>query len=140
VIDNLVLLIPMMVWSAFFQNITGTDPVTIEMILEASEAELDALLDQYTLLSGGAFLIQGIYHALLESSPWQATLGKRALGIRVTNENGERIGIVRAFARHFGRLLCQITFMIGYLMILLTARGQGLHDRVAGTLVVRNPR
>ena len=140
VIDNLVLLVPMMIWSAVFQNITGSEVVTLEMLMEASEAELDALLDQYTLLSAGAFLIQGIYHAFLESSPWQATLGKRALGISVTDENGNRIGILRAFARHFGRLLCQITFMIGYLMILLTARGQGLHDRVAGTFVVRNPR
>jgi uncharacterized RDD family membrane protein YckC len=88
----------------------------------------------------GAFIIQGIYHALLESSVWQATLGKRALGIQVTDEQGERVTLRRAAGRHLGRLLCQFTLFFGYLLIMLTARGQGLHDKVAGTLVVRRRR
>src|SRR5687767_7260913 len=40
------------------------------------------------------------YHAILESSSWQATLGKRALGMQVTNLAGNRISIGRAAGRH----------------------------------------
>jgi uncharacterized RDD family membrane protein YckC len=137
-IDDVILIIPMAIWTMVFQDMTGMEPVTLQMVLEASEAELDAMLDQLTLVTAGGFVIRGIYHSLLESSTWQATIGKRAVGIQVTDERGARISLGRAVARHFGRLLCQITFMIGYLMILFTERGQGLHDRVAGTLVVRN--
>lgn len=45
------------------------------------------------------------YFALSESSPWQATLGKRLLGLRVTDVAGNRIGIGRAFLRTAVKLL-----------------------------------
>jgi uncharacterized RDD family membrane protein YckC len=140
IIDDLVLIIPMAIWTKIYQDLTGSDPITLQMLLEASGPELDTMLDQLTLLTGGAFLVRGVYHALLESSPWQATVGKLVLGLRVTDVHGARISLGRAAARHFARLLCQMTFFFGYVMIMLTARNQGLHDKVAGTLVVRHRR
>ena len=83
-------------------------------------------------------LITGpLYYVGFESSRWQATPGKRLLGMAVVRVDGSRLSVGRAAARYFGRLLCSLTLGFGYLFIIWTRRKQGLHDMVAGTLVVR---
>lgn len=80
-----------------------------------------------------------LYFALQESSSGQGTLGKRAMGIRVTDLEGRRIGFGRATARHVAALINYVTLYIGYAMAGWTRRKQGLHDMVASTLVVNRP-
>jgi uncharacterized RDD family membrane protein YckC len=77
-----------------------------------------------------------LYCTLLESSPWQATLGKRAVGLKVETRDGRRIGFGRATARFFAKLLSAFTLLVGYALIVFTARRQALHDVIAGTVVV----
>jgi len=77
-----------------------------------------------------------LYFALMESSSLQATFGKKLMGIKVTNINGQPVGFGQATGRHFSAFITQLTFSIGYLMAAFTARKQALHDMVAGTLVV----
>jgi len=68
-----------------------------------------------------------------------ATPGKRLLGLAVVAEDGsEPIGLSRAAVRVLGYLLSGLTLGIGFLMIAFG--GSGLHDRVAGTRVVRRER
>lgn len=78
-----------------------------------------------------------LYFALSESSSWQATLGKKALGIKVTDENGARISFGRATGRYFGKIVSGLLLAAGFIMIAFTDRKQGLHDMMAGCLVVR---
>jgi uncharacterized RDD family membrane protein YckC len=78
-----------------------------------------------------------LYYALLESSAWQATLGKKALGLEVTDLAGIRIGFGRATGRYFARWLSVMTIGIGYIMAGFTEKKQALHDILAGTLVIR---
>jgi uncharacterized RDD family membrane protein YckC len=78
-----------------------------------------------------------VYAALMESSSIQATLGKMALGIKVTDEFGNRISFGRASGRHFSKWISAMTLMIGYIMAGFTERKQALHDIIAGTLVVK---
>jgi len=75
------------------------------------------------------------YCSLLESSSWQATVGKHLLGLRVTSHRGERIGFGRAAARFVAKLLSGLTLCLGYLLFFFTKRRQALHDLIAGTLV-----
>lgn len=77
-----------------------------------------------------------LYNALLESSSRQATVGKIACGIKVTDLNGERISFGRATGRHFAEWITGFTFLIGYVMAAFTQRRQTLHDLMAGTVVV----
>jgi uncharacterized RDD family membrane protein YckC len=77
------------------------------------------------------------YCAILESSPLQGTLGQRAAGLKVTDLALRRISFMRATGRHFGQLVSAITLGFGYLMIAFTAKKQGLHDIMAGCLVLR---
>lgn len=77
-----------------------------------------------------------LYNALMESSSKQATLGKIFLGIKVTDLSGNRIGFGKATGRHFGKFISSIILCIGYIMVAFTQKKQGLHDIMAGCLVV----
>ncbi|MEN8138384.1 MAG: RDD family protein [Bacteroidota bacterium] len=77
-----------------------------------------------------------LYSALLESSKHQATIGKVAMKLVVTDLEGKRISFGKATGRHFAKLLSSI-FFIGYLMALFTSRNQGLHDKLAGALIYK---
>lgn len=82
-------------------------------------------------------VVYWLYFALMESSRGQGTVGKMACGLKVTGLNGKRISFLRATVRYLAKFLSFLIFLIGYLMVGLTRRKQGLHDIVAGTLVVR---
>ena len=92
------------------------------------------------LIIGGVFgfYASWIYEAAMESSSRQATLGKMAFGMRVTDLQGNRISFAQATARHFCKYLSAMILFFGYIMVGFTARKQGLHDMIAGTLVRRD--
>lgn len=80
-----------------------------------------------------------IYFAVQESRPAQATFGKRALGLMVCDLEGRRISFGRATGRHFAKFLSELTLSIGFLMAGFTPKKQGLHDMIAGCIVVKKP-
>jgi uncharacterized RDD family membrane protein YckC len=83
-------------------------------------------------------LIVGIaYFVGFESSAYQATPGKMALGLIVTDSDGRRISPMRAVGRYFAKILSGMILLIGFIMVAFTERKQGLHDMIAGTLVVK---
>ncbi|HSZ61240.1 MAG TPA: RDD family protein [Terriglobales bacterium] len=77
------------------------------------------------------FLVFCIYSALMESSKWQATFGKRTVGIVVMEVDGSRPSFVRSLLRVVVQCI-----PIGYLLAIFNARRQALHDIVAATVVV----
>ena len=84
-----------------------------------------------------AMVTQFLYFSLLESSSWRATVGKRLLGIIVTDEHGKRISFLRACSRYLAKFISALILCIGYLMVAFTAKKQGLHDKMAATLVLK---
>ena len=90
--------------------------------------------------TNGISIVAGwLYHGFLESSSWQGTIGKKVLGLRVTDMNGNRISFGRATGRYFGTILSGMICFIGFLMVAFTEKKQGLHDLLAGTLVLMGP-
>jgi uncharacterized RDD family membrane protein YckC/Tfp pilus assembly major pilin PilA len=83
-----------------------------------------------------AWLAVSLYYVLFESSSMQATPGKRAMDLKVTDLHGERIGFGRALGRMLGHILSFMTLSVGFAMAVFTDRRQTLHDKLAGTLVV----
>ena len=77
-----------------------------------------------------------LYSALQESSPNMATLGKKALGLKVTDLHGRRVSFGQASGRHFGKYISMMILLIGYFMMLWDDKNQTLHDKMAGTLVI----
>lgn len=92
------------------------------------------------LASIGQTVMAWLYYALMESSAKQATLGKMACGIIVTDLNGGRISFGRATGRHFASMISGIIIGIGYLMAAWTQKKQTLHDLIASTVVVPGKR
>lgn len=117
-IDIIVLLIPLVILSAI-QSAAGDENVA---------AGLQAGLLEIALYWA--------YFALQESSSRQATIGKRVMGLLVCDLNGRRLTLGRATGRYFGKLLSGLLLCIGYFMVAFTERRQGLHDMMAGTVVL----
>lgn len=90
-----------------------------------------------TGLSLTVLLITWFYYALLQSGARQATVGKMALGLKVTDVNGDRLTFARASLRYFSKILSGLLMMIGYVMAGFTPKKQALHDYIANTYVVR---
>lgn len=94
-----------------------------------------------TIINVAISFVLGItYFASMESSSKQGTLGKMAVGIQVTDINGEKITFKRSVARYFSKILSGIPFYIGYIMAGFTQKKQGLHDIIAKTQVVYKSR
>ena len=66
-----------------------------------------------------------------------ATPGKIAVGIKITTVDGDDIDVGRALLRYVGYIASTLTLLIGYLMIAFTGQKRGLHDYIAGTVVIK---
>ena len=84
-----------------------------------------------------AFVAVWFYEALMTSSSKQATLGKMAFRMKITDSKGARLSFGHATGRFFAKMISGFTFGIGYVMAGFTERKQALHDMIAGTLVLR---
>ena len=81
-----------------------------------------------------------LYFAWFESSPLQATPGKMAVGLIVTDLDGERISFWQAVGRNSAKFLSYLCLYIGFILAAFTDRKQALHDMMALCLVVRKPK
>jgi uncharacterized RDD family membrane protein YckC len=140
VIDLLILMVPSMI---VFHLLGGT--AAYMKLLEQMQAGADMThaVGEYTTAarpgSIAAVLVGFVYYVLFECSKWQATPGKLALRLRVTDLDGRRLTPGRAAARNAVRLVGIVTGLIPfvcYLAVAWTARKQGLHDLLASTLVL----
>ena len=128
IVDIIVISIPvtLLFGSGMSLGVDEQTPGTYDVHLN-----LDMTLPEFIIL-----LISWVYFAGLESSEWQGTIGKRLFGMRVTDTEGGRITFFRATGRYLSKFLSSALLMIGFIMVAFTAKKQGLHDMIAGTLVV----
>ena len=83
-------------------------------------------------------VISWLYEAMMESSEYQGTLGKMAIGLIVTDMQGQRISFGRASGRFFAKLITGLVpLYIGFIMAGFTEKKQALHDMIASCLVLR---
>ena len=100
--------------------------------------EMQTLFPVIQVVNNLVSLVGGwLYYALMESSRFQGTLGKMAVQIKVTDLEGNRISFGRATGRYFGKIVSGLTLFIGFIMVAFTEKKQGLHDIMAGCLVVK---
>lgn len=83
-----------------------------------------------------AFFTAFLYFAAMESSKYQATFGKMAMGAKVTDRHGARLNFPRALLRNVSKILSMITLGIGFMMAGWSQKKQGLHDMISETYVV----
>ncbi|HVL51437.1 MAG TPA: RDD family protein [Actinomycetota bacterium] len=109
----------------------------IGVVLGTAGATETAIRNLSSLLG---FLLGIAYYVGMESSTRQATFGKLALGLKVTDMAGARITMGTAAIRYVGRFLSALILFIGFIMVAFTPRKQALHDMIAKTLVVKQPK
>jgi len=141
-IDVLILTTPLYTVSSLLTPLLIPDLIiphfSTDVVAKQDPTYLISLLMAYSAILNIIFSVAGwLYFGFMTSSSKQATVGKMALGIIVTDENGKRLSFARSTARYFATYISDMTFNVGYLMIIWTKRKQALHDMIAGTLVVR---
>ena len=97
------------VWKRFWAFMIDLAVFIVLFILLAQ------LLNDFTV-SLILLVIIWLYYALLESSPWQASLGKRLMGLKVVDKRGRRLTFSKATKRLLVRLVTNVAFYIGFLL------------------------
>ena len=105
---------------------------------ELSDAGFFLIIGLIFLFATVSLAVTWLYHAWMESSEWQATVGKKALGLVVTDMVGHRVSFGRATGRHFAKIVTNmVPAFIGYIMAGFTEKKQALHDMIASCLILR---
>lgn len=134
-VDTLLLVIAYRLLHSWLRNIVLDDIVLGDIaILGFLVPGSIAMVLPYEIF--GSVFFWWLYHSLMESSSFQGTLGKLAVAAKVTDLSGQRITFGRASVRYFGKLLSGAILGVGYIMVAFTQNKQGLHDTMAGCLVV----
>ena len=91
----------------------------------------------FFLLAMAGLAATWLYHSWMESSEWQATVGKKALGLVVTDMDGRRVSFWPATGRHFAKIVSSMIYPFGHIMAGFTDKKQALHDMIAGCLILQ---
>ena len=134
VIDGVLMLIVLIVLAVFIA-MTGVFANLMAGKSNAGDSSEPIAVALFGILA--VLLGPWLWFTISESSQWQASIGKRMLGLKVTDENGARIGFGRANVRYWSKSFLSTMLMIGFVMVGLTEKKQGLHDMIARTLVVK---
>lgn len=142
-VDSVVLSIAQWVVVLPIMGLLGINPTAMAVTMEqaqsdpaAMEALTGSLFQMYSILIVVSVLLSWLYFAYMESSEKQATLGKLALGLKVTDSDGNRVSFGTASVRFFSKIVSGLILCIGYLMIIFDDQKRALHDRMASTLVL----
>ncbi len=136
IVDGLVLLIPTIVLLVLLVVLfigTGGLSLNDQVPTLAQRMQQQRLA---TVCQFGMLVINIVYFAWMESSKYQATLGKMLVGIKVVTLHGERLSFWHAVGRFATKWVSGLTFNVGYIMAGTTRRKQALHDILAKTYVV----
>lgn len=134
IIDSIILTIFAIITGFLVGLVFGGAGTTVNRLDSAPTTAISIGQVVNTLVS---LVINWLYYALQESSYKQATIGKQAVGLIVTDLSGEPITFRKATIRYFSHLISSLTLGIGYIMAAFTQRKQALHDKIAGTLVLK---
>ena len=117
------------VWKRFWAFIIDVCVFALLFIVLAQ------LMDDFTV-SLVLLVLIWLYYALLESSPWQASLGKRMMGLKVVDKRGRRLTFVKATKRLLSRLVTNLTFYFGFFTAAFDSHKETLHDKMSKSVVI----
>ena len=129
-----------MVYIGFWRRLVAThiDTSLLCITFSALAFSIEYLTNTTNFAWKGFFpflLLNWIYRAGMESSSKRATIGKLAVGIAVTDTEGNPLGFGKALGRNVAKIFSSVMFGIGYLICVFTKKKQCVHDLVAGTVV-----
>ena len=138
-IDGVVIMLGILVVAIPLVFLTGLGTLLSQIHPEEdfNDAGFWLMMAVIFLFATVSLAVTWLYHALMESSEWQATVGKKALGLVVTDMAGRRVSFWRATGRHFAKIVSNVIYPFGHIMAGFTDQKQALHDMIAGCLILR---
>ncbi len=128
-----IIFLTMIVFYGFF----GFDEVMNSYIQNPEDLNArEDFLDQRDWISRISFSVWIFYCAVMESSTYQATIGKLLLKMKVVDEFGNRLTAEKSAIRNLSKIISMIVFSLGFLWIIIDRRKQGWHDKIARTFVM----
>ena len=118
ILDNIIMWVVQFAISFVVGAASGNDPTVV-------------------MIAGIMNIFVGLGYAIFFLGWRGQTLGKMAVKIKVVNPDGSDISWGKAFGRCFAEILSGCTLSIGYIIAFWDAEKRTLHDRLAGTRVIR---
>ena len=113
------------------------DAVVIVLTLRLAELDLQSLgVLPVPPLAAFLILLNGGYVVILTLAGGQ-TFGKMVFGVRVVDRAGRPVTASVALVRALGYLVSVLPFGLGVVWMFFDAERRALHDRLAGTRVLR---
>ncbi|WNS76981.1 RDD family protein [Bacillus sp. DTU_2020_1000418_1_SI_GHA_SEK_038] len=147
IIDSIIIGVPLLIVTLiiFMLFFGGTGALDLFLgdpyATELSDEDALLFLGSYLGALGISLLINIVgavaYFAGLHASKWQATVGKKLLGLKVTDLKGNRISFWRALGRYLAMSFLSGILLIGFIIAAFTEKKQSLHDLIAGTTVIK---
>lgn len=131
IIDGIILSVVNSIIGAMFGG--GFGPASLSQQGGSDAGDIAGLFSIWMI----SVLINGAYYVGL-TGLYGATLGKRVLGLRVVDSNGQMVGLGKAALRELiGKFVSGIVIGLGYLWVAFDEKKQGWHDKIAGTYVIK---
>lgn len=99
--------------------------------------------EKYGLFAGPAdFLISLVFPAFATVIFWstkQATPGKMTVSLKILDaETGNSPSFGQLVGRYFAYIISALPFMLGFIWVAFDKKKQGWHDKLSGTIVIRD--
>jgi uncharacterized RDD family membrane protein YckC len=91
----------------------------VAMLNSGQQPTNEGIWGYLAVLTVIAFVLSWLYFAGLESSGWQATIGKRLTGLVVTDAGGRRIAFGRATGRFYSKMLLVLVGLVVAIVVAL---------------------
>jgi len=78
-----------------------------------------------------------IYSIIMDCTTFRGTVGKQIMKIVVSDDNGNRITLLRSVGRNLFKIISYSVAALGFIWILFDSRKMGWHDMIANTLVIK---
>lgn len=126
--------------------ILGAIGTVVFLVLWGLPTLIFGLIDQNLAAVGGFIglllglagaIVAYILYVIVPTGKTGMTIGKRIMGIKVVDREGNPPGIGKAFLREsVGKLLSEVIFGLGFILAAFDNQRRAWHDRIAGTYVI----
>ena len=115
--------------------------VILSLLIEAINPGVTSNDEKLTILQQGiiyavGFAVNVVYYTV-SIGKWGRTIGKQVFGLQVLTSDSKKVGFLRAFIRFLSYYVCFLTLFFGFFMIAWNKERRGLHDLLAGTIVIK---
>ncbi len=122
----------------FYYFFMGFDEITFQhMNNPMTEAYKKPFQEMEAQIRNISLILWVLYGLVMDASPLQGTLGKHWMGLKVTDDDGNRISLGRSAIRNGLKIISIMALFLGVLWIFFNPERKAWHDGMAKTLLLK---